>query len=73
MYIYNKEKIELLRKKLKLEKLSYDEMCKFLFTTLAREDNKEYKNKNFTEIGTGSSRQAFLVKDLPIVIKIIQP
>lgn len=70
MYIYNKEKIELLRKKLKLEELSYDEMCKFLFTMLAREGNKEYKNKNFTEIGTGSSRQAFLVKDLSIVIKI---
>lgn len=70
MYIYNKEKIELLRKKLDLENLSYDEMCKFLFIALTRKDKKEYRDKIFTDIGVGSSRQAFLIKDLSIVIKI---
>lgn len=68
MKIYNQEKMNEIRKKLKLEDLSYDEMCKFIFNSISNQ-TKFYKY-NFTYIDEGSSRAAYGIDDFDVVVKM---
>lgn len=68
MKIYNKERISEVREKLKLEILSYDDMCKFIFNSISK--NYTFCKNNFSMINEGSARAAYSIKGTDVVVKV---
>lgn len=66
MYVYNQEKINVVKEKLGFENLSNDELCKEIFKMVSE---RKIPN-NFMSIDYGSARSAYWLEDTDIVIKV---